>query len=106
MFLNVAGLFLGLLVSQAPTSTEIEQALSRAGRNRAELQKALDQSPAEQRPGMAFLIANMPDHDLQTLSARFLRENVQLAYLVRKEVPWGKSIPEDLFLEYVLPYAN
>jgi hypothetical protein len=85
---------------------EVEQALARAGGNRAELEKALTTTPADQRPGMAFLIANMPDADLQALSAAFLRENVELAYKVRQQVPWGRRLPDDLFLNDVLPYAN
>jgi transglutaminase-like putative cysteine protease/predicted esterase len=85
---------------------EVDQALGRAGDNRPELVKALTDAPAEQRNGMAFLIAHMPDRDLKSLRADFLLENVRLAYKVRGEVPWGKKIPEDLFLNDVLPYAN
>jgi hypothetical protein len=85
---------------------EVEKALARAGTNRAELVKALETTPAEQRPGIAFLIANMPEADLQALRADFLLENVALAYRARREVPWGKQIPEEIFLNDVLPYAN
>src|SRR5262245_8865740 len=55
---------------------------------------------------MAFLIANMPDGDLKSLKADFLLTNCELAYKARKEVPWGADIPEDVFLNDVLPYAN
>ena len=55
---------------------------------------------------MAFLIENMPDGDLTSLKAEFLLTNVKLAYEARKEMPWGKDIPEELFLNDVLPYAN
>ena len=55
---------------------------------------------------MAFLVANMPDRDLQSLHADFLLENVDLAYKARNETAWGKQIPEDLFLNNVLAYAN
>src|SRR5439155_18085237 len=60
----------------------------------------------EQRNGMAFLIAHMPERDLRTLRADFLGENVALAYKVRAEVPWGRGLPEVIFLNDVLPYAN
>jgi transglutaminase-like putative cysteine protease/predicted esterase len=86
--------------------TEVEQALGRAGSNRAELVKALDAVPADQRTGMAFLIANMPVADVQSLRADFLLENVGLAYKARQQVPWGRQIPEEIFLNHVLPYAN
>src|SRR5262245_13129606 len=55
---------------------------------------------------MAFLVANMPDADLKSLKAEFLLTNTELAYKARKEVPWGKDIPEEVFLNDVLPYAN
>ena len=77
---------------------EVERALARSGANRAELVKALRDTPAAQRKGMAFLIAHMPDRDLKSLRAAFLLENVQLAYRARAEVPWGPRIPEDIFL--------
>ena len=77
-----------------------------AGRNRPEVEKALKSSPADERKGMAFLVANMPDNDLRSLKADFLLENVALAYKARKETPWGPKIPEDVFLDNVLAYAN
>src|SRR5205085_1261114 len=78
----------------------------RAGDNRAEPEKALNLTPAGQRRGMAFLVANMPERDLRTLRGDFLLENVALAYKARQEVPWGANIPEEIFLDNVLAYAN
>jgi hypothetical protein len=85
---------------------EVDQALARAGDNRKELLNVLQGTPRVQRPGMAFLIANMPDRDLKTLKADFLLENVALAYQAKKHVPWGAKIPLKIFLNDVLPYAN
>ncbi len=87
-------------------SPEVEQALVKAKDNRAELENALSGAPKEQRQGMEFLIANMPDVDLRALKADFLLVNTNLAYKARAEFPWGKKVPEDLFLNDVLPYAN
>jgi predicted peptidase len=87
-------------------SQEVEQALVRANDNRPELEKALTAVPREQRKGLAFLIANMPDSDLRLLKADFLLSNTELAYKARNEAAWGKDIPEALFLNDVLPYAN
>lgn len=84
----------------------VEANLSRAGANRAELLDALHRVPARQRDGMAFLIANMPDRDLRSLSAAFLLSEVDLAHRARALAPWGRSVPDDLFLNAVLPYAN
>jgi hypothetical protein len=87
-------------------SDEVQQALARSGDNRQELVKALDRSPQDQRQGMAFLIANMPDRDLKELKADFLLDNVALAYEAKKQVPWRTKIPLEIFLNDVLPYAN
>ncbi|MCC9606958.1 transglutaminase-like domain-containing protein [Blastopirellula sp. JC732] len=87
-------------------NADVDKALASAGENRAELQQALEQVPAEQRKGMAFLIANMPDQDLRELPSSFLLTNCRLAYETRSAAPWGKSIPEGVFLNDVLPYAN
>ncbi len=87
-------------------SDDVEQALARAKDNRPELEKALSTVPEDQRKGMAFLVANMPDADLRSLKADFLLSNTELAYKARQEVPWGRDIPEDIFLNDVLPYAN
>jgi hypothetical protein len=87
-------------------SDDVEKALKKARDNRTELEKALNDVPKGQRKGMAFLIENMPDTDLTALKAEFLLTNVSLAYKARNEVPWGKDIPEDIFLNDVLPYAN
>jgi hypothetical protein len=97
-------------VEAAPPSRwwadDVEQALARARDNRTELEKALADVPREQRKGMTFLVANMPDADLRSLKADFLLANTDLAYRARQEVPWGRDVPEDVFLNDVLPYAN
>jgi hypothetical protein len=85
---------------------DVEAALGKAKENRKELEKALADTPKDQRPGMEFLIANMPDKDLTTLKADFLLANTKLAYQARAEFPWGKDVPEKVFLNDVLPYAN
>jgi predicted esterase len=84
----------------------VEQSLGRAGANRPQLARALQQVPLAQRPGMAFLLTHMPERDLRSLGADFLLENVALACQARQETPWGRAVPEDVFLNDVLPYAN
>ncbi len=59
----------------------------------------------QEREGLAFLTANMPQQD-KALKSSFLVENVRLAYQAMDEVPWGKDIPQDIFLNDVLPYAS
>jgi predicted peptidase len=86
-------------------SSLVDSALERAGDNAGQLRKALDEAEERQRTGVRFLLAHMPDHDLQTLSAEFILENVRLAYQAWDEAPWQAHIGEDLFLNEVLPYA-
>jgi transglutaminase-like putative cysteine protease len=54
----------------------------------------------------AFLVAGMPQRDQRNLTADFLMENLRLAFRARKTFPWAQKVPEDLFLDYVLPYAQ
>jgi len=100
----------GRVAAEAPKDkwwpADVEHALAQAKNNRLELEKALASVPRGQRKGMAFLVANMPAPDLLSLTADFLLSNTRLAYQARDEVPWGKDIPEELFLSDVLPYAN
>jgi predicted esterase len=86
-------------------SDAAEQALNQAGTNRPELANALEQTPEAQRDGMQFLVENMPQADLQSLSARFLLDHVALIYEAFAKAPWHDRVPKDIFLNDVLPYA-
>lgn len=86
-------------------ASETQVALGRAGPNATELIKALAAAPREHLAAVSFLIANMPDRDLQSLSAAYLLENTALAFEARAAMPWGPGIPEEIFLNDVLPYA-
>jgi len=86
--------------------TQLDTALVKAGDNAQELQKALNETSADQKEGMAFLIANMPERDLKTLTAGFLLENVEYAYKARNKYPWSKALPDSIFLNEVLPYVS
>jgi transglutaminase-like putative cysteine protease len=54
---------------------------------------------------MRFLVENMPEVDLTTLSAAYLLENVALAYEAYDRAPWKPRVPKRIFLNEVLPYA-
>ncbi len=84
----------------------IQDSLIKAGDNRAELRRALDLTSIEQLEGMEFLIANMPERDLKTLTSEFLLEEVRLAYEAWNKSPWKNNVPKEIFLNNVLPYAN
>ncbi len=87
-------------------STLVESALARAGKNADQLRQALDDAPEDQKEGVRFLVAYMPQRDLQSLSADFLLGNVRFAYRAWKEAPWKDGIAKDVFLNDVLPYAS
>ena len=81
-------------------------ALSRAGDNRPQLERALKEVASEHRAGMQFLIAYMPEKDLKSLSADYLLENVRYAYQAWNQSAWKEKIPVEVFLNNVLPYAS
>lgn len=84
----------------------IDRTIATAGDNAKELKKALKEVPHNEREGMAFLISYMPERDARSLSAAFLLENVQYAYKARAEFPWAKEVPDSVFLNDVVAYAN
>ncbi|MDX1932943.1 MAG: transglutaminase domain-containing protein [Capsulimonadales bacterium] len=83
----------------------LQPPLRRAGANRVQLIDAWNRTPKEEREGMRFLLENMPDRDLQTLSSAYLREQVSLGYRALADAPWKDAIPSALFLNDVLPYS-
>jgi hypothetical protein len=97
-------LFLNLAHAEVPVPT-VSQVLETAGENKPQLEKALADIEPEYKTGMEFLIRNMPEQDCRSLSAEFLLENVRLAYQAWKNSKWQSQVPEDVFLNNVLPYC-
>lgn len=56
-----------------------------------------------EREGLTFLYAYMPIGDITDYSGEYYLENLRLSEQTRREMPWGKVIPEDLFRHFVLP---
>jgi hypothetical protein len=48
----------------------------------------------------------MQKRDLTTLSAEFLLENSEYAYKAREKYSWCATLPDSVFFNEVLPYAN
>ncbi len=80
--------------------------LAPAGANRSEIERALSLVPAAHRTAMEFLVENMPEVDLKSLKGEYLLENVALAFEAFDAAPWAKQVPQDVFLNDVLPYAS
>lgn len=85
---------------------DVARALREAGANAEAIASALRDAPAAHKSAVLFLVGNAPRRDLESLSAEFLLENAALAYAALEAAPWGRTIPEDVFLNGVLPYAN
>lgn len=88
------------------SDASLAAAIERAGDNAEEIKKAFAEVPSEQKEGMEFLVKYMPQHDLQSLKADFLLNNVRLAYEALENSPWAKQVPQDVFFNDVLPYAS
>ncbi len=58
---------------------------------------------SRQKEGLEFLYAYMPLSDLADYSGEFFLSNVNFSLRAQDESPWGKDIPEETFLHYVLP---
>ena len=84
----------------------LQNQLSLAGDNKAELLKAIESAPDEQREAVEFLVRNMPRNDLRSLSSEFLLSHVRVAFEARSAAPWSDEISDELFLNDILPYAN
>ena len=58
----------------------------------------------EQREALMFLYAYMPLNDLADYDGEFFLKHVDAAFATREAFDWGKTIPEDIFRHFVLPY--
>ncbi len=85
---------------------DVLTALRKSGRNGWVFIHAFKNVDPQQREGLAFLVANMPGRDLVAIKGGFLIENDKLAYQAMNEVPWGKVVPKEIFLNNILPYAS
>lgn len=52
---------------------------------------------------LMFLYAYMPIGDIMDYSGDYYLENIHLSKQACEEMPWGKTIPEEIFRHFVLP---
>ena len=74
--------------------------------NRISKKEAIERVSPEQRSAMEWLITHMPENDKKSLSLEFLITNSEYAFKSKKHFPWAKHVPDQIFLNYVLPYAS
>jgi transglutaminase-like putative cysteine protease len=58
----------------------------------------------EEEEALKFLYAYMPLSDLADYDGSFYLRQVRMSLLARETFSWGKTIPEDIFRHFVLPY--
>lgn len=58
---------------------------------------------AEERDAMKFILAYAPLSDLADCDGSYFLKEVRATLQAREEMPWGKDIPEEVFLHFVLP---
>ncbi len=85
---------------------KVAASLDRAPARKADWEQLLRETRPERRAGMAYLVQYLPLRDLENLAPKALAANVDLAYRARAEVPWGGALPEEIFLDSVLPHAS
>ena len=57
----------------------------------------------EQKEALEYLYSFMPLNDLADYSGDFFLANVDISLRTKEDTKWGRDIPEDIFLHYVLP---
>lgn len=67
----------------------------------ARFQNATDEQVAE---ALYYLLRFAPMHDWN-LTVKYILDNLYYAFVARESFPWGLSVPWDVFLNDVLPYA-
>ena len=61
------------------------------------------QMTPDEREALTFLYAYMPIGDITDYDGQLYLDNICSSFRARVEMPWGDSIPEDIFRHFVLP---
>ena len=92
-------------VDRAVLEDKLNHKLELAGSRRQEWEVVLQREEREEvRFFLKFLLAYMPLHDLADYSPQFFLNHVRQTLMVREQMPWGRKVPAELFLHFVLPY--
>ena len=96
------------LISDAKTRAEMTQMLQKqktlaAGRSRQLFDVLKSPLSADEKQALEYLYAYMPLSDLADYNGDFFLQQVKAVLKARSEMKWGKTVPEDVFLHFVLP---
>lgn len=81
----------------------LDAAIAESGRA-DEILNLLNTTAEESQDEMAYLIVNMYAEDLRSMDLALLSENVEYAQKAREKYEWAKALPEEVYLQDVLPY--
>ena len=87
-------------------SDAVETSIARGADRRDAWASLLRDAPIGRRDDLAYLLADLPARDLESLGPAALLANVELAARARAEVPWGPTLPEAIYRGAVLPHAS
>lgn len=91
------------LISKHSEALALETAIKTSSRPEI-LHQLLRETHRDYRDEMEFLITNMLAADRDTMQVDLLLENVEYAHLARNKYTWARSLPEEVYFTYVLPY--
>lgn len=89
---------------QTSINTQFEQVIDLADYKKDEIEKGLSCCNQLEEICMKFLYCSMPLSDIANYNFNLYLSYVKHALFLRENMPWGKMIPEDIFLNYVLFY--
>ena len=98
-------LFISILFYFSCSSSLYEQ-LNKSGESKILIKDIIENVSSEQRSAMEWLINHMPETDLANLSSDYLITNSEYAFKAKNRFVWAKDVPDEIFLNYVLPYAS
>jgi len=93
-------------VTAQVTAGSLFESLPCAPDVRAAYEAGWRQLDSPQRESYEFLLRHMPKEDVGKVAAAALLETVRFAHQARAAVPWGGEVADDMFRNYVLPYAQ
>ncbi|MGE4299189.1 MAG: transglutaminase domain-containing protein [Desulfovibrionaceae bacterium] len=94
--------------ARRPLAADATAAITLAGANADALRRFLEAYDPASEKGQAarFLLAGLPLADAASMREADLRETVDQAFAARDAFPWGRDVPWDIFLHYVLPHRT
>lgn len=114
--LVLISLFITGCRTTVPTSVDIPRQYSSAvkatieasGENAREIRVFLSRYASDKKmlEAAAFLIANLPLCDAASVTTTMLSEHLEYAFLARQNMPWGREVPWETFLHFVVAHRG